>query len=806
MKSLLKKSNLIQLIAVILSVIFAVGAVTYSWYMQDTSTEDLLQLQADGAQVIMFESDVSTAALTGTLYPAKAKKSAYIDGTIPDVPQVIPVRGVLPEYIERAAGVLSFYTNLTYYAEGISDKIRLEILSSTKFKDEPLSRDLQSTGEINTSYQFSFQDFSLSIDETGSWNVANAVFPSDATIYKRENKKYFDKSASYIPLTGDTIVYNNRDVVSEYGEFNNEFITNEGDEVYLHDYQIAYIRNSKKYVQTYASYEPASSDEVIYINKIDEECVDNKIEDVLLTSDLVFYTRSSKNYIEKLSVYNSGNGATDDKAMKTGDVINYISVSSATSPVKPVYIGPVTADYVEYRIGLSSSVRYVVSSAYWETIEGTEDYHKVVRTGDVTNGYLSGGITFDDDSIVFRRKYSGTEYTCVDHINSYVLQTGDKILSYKHINSAKVTTSGSNYFANLVDIRNSVAIDATDRDVIYIDANDFVRWVCVEDVIFSAFLPANLLFANIVKKAESKVLFKTYSYYDPNDEVNFTSEQCLVLDSVSFNDSHTLAKRFVMLTYSLANYDDQEVSTGLYYVDKDVSFRPRTNDEIYYNIYSASEILYNAETENSSVNDLYLQSEDLVFIREAMKYVAKNSDYVAEVDDILLFDEGSAIGQELLTYDNYGYSVNRIGLLDNDTVYLRKGKVYVCTTTYYSTQAGDVSLYSNGVRTTEGEDYIKAAGEGDLVDYYVDNVSLLVNDIVYCRDNKYRFVYKNAENYVPDSLDVMIFNKGYMVVDPQTRFLIKTSIYITTLDQETSRDLIGATIVTLLSIDSPDII
>ena len=44
-----------------------------------------------------------------------------------------------------------------------------------------------------------------------------------------------------------------------------------------------------------------------------------------------------------------------------------------------------------------------------------------------------------------------------------------------------------------------------------------------------------------------------------------------------------------------------------------------------------------------------------------------------------------------------------------------------------------------------------------------------------------------------------------MVVDAHTKFLIKTKMYLTTLDQETSKDLIGATIVASLSIESPDI-
>lgn len=813
MKSLFTKSNLIQLIAVVISIIFAAGVVTYSWYLQETDTEDLLQLQADGAQVIMFEAEVSEAALEGTLYPAKAKKAAYLDGTIPDVPQVIMQGGILPDYIDTPAGIVTFDTNLTYYALGLSGKIRMEILSTVGIKNDPdpTPRNLQSTGEVNASYQFELQDFYLTVEEDGVWNIMSASFPSTSTVFTRGTKKFFERSADYVPLTGDTIVYNNKDVSGEYSVVAaNDFVTTTGDDVRIYDYQVSYIRGGKKYIESYANYQASASDQIIYINKIDSSCTDNKIENVLLTSDLVFYTRAGKNYIEKLSVYNSGLGATDDTALKTSDIINYISVSNAISPVKPVYLGSMASpSYVEYYVTGSFSTRYVASSSYWtSTLEGN-GYTKATWLATETNGYSGNGITFDSNSVVYQRKYSGTTYTCVDHKDSYTPQTGDIILSYSKINAAKVTTSGSDNTANLVDIRNSAAVDVTDRDTIYIDGDEKVRWSLYSDFDFSTVLPENLLFANVVDTATGRVIVENYIYDDPEQpDVTYVANDCLVLNDVSFNDAYTLVKRIDDLNYyNVENAEDfQTVPTTFYHLDKDVSYLPQTLDEIYYNIYAADEILYDPISGRYTVNDLDLYDEDLVYSRSSVRYVVKTADYISDPDDILIYQNASAVGQEILIYDNTGYKANKVGLEADDTVYLRNNRIYVCNTIYYVSQLGDILLYSNGTTTTEGQDYIETADEGEMVDYYVDNVSLLVNDEVYFRDNKFRFIYKLDEAYVPDELDNMIFDSGYMIVDAQTRFLISGSIYLTTLDQETSRDLIGATISLMLSMESPDIV
>lgn len=808
MKSLFTKSNLIQLIAVVMSIIFAAGVVTYSWYMQETDTEDLLQLQADGAQIIMFEAEVSEAALEGTLYPAKAKKSAYIDGTIPEVPQVIASGGILPDYIDTPAGIVTFDTNLTYYALGLSGKIRMEILSSVGIKNDtdPTPRDLQATGEVNASYELALQDFYLSVEEDGIWNIMSASFPTNATIYTRGTKKYFEKAADYLPLTGDGVVYNNKDVSSEYSVIaENDFSTNTGDDVFLYDYQVSYIRGGKKFVESYANYEASASDQIIYIKKIDASCTDNKIEDVLLTDDLVFYTRAGKNYIDKLSVYNSGLGATDDNALKDSDLINYISVSNATSPIKPVYIGTMGSPaYVEYYV-TGATTRYVASSAYWDSTLNGNGYTKAPWTGTTTTGYLSGGITFDSNFVVYERQYSGTKYTCIDHKDSYTPQTGDIILSYSKIDATKVTTIGSDNTANLVDIRNSVAIRDTDRDLIYIDEDDMVRWTLYSDADFSTISPENLLFANIVDTSTGRVLVETYTYYDEIEEQTYTSGDCLVVNSVSFNDAFSLVKRFDDINYVLGE-EIKVVSTPFYHIEKDAYYLPQTLDEIYYNIYVSPQILYEPISGRYTVNDLDLYDDDLVYSRSSIRYVIKSADYISDPDDVLIYENTSAVGQEILTYDNSGYLANKVGLEADDTVYLRNSMIYVCTTTYYVFQSGDIALYSNGTVTSEGLDYIEAAEVGEMVDYYVDNVSLLINDEVYFRDNKYRFIYKIAEGYVPDELDNMIFDSGYMIVDAQTRFLISGSVYLATLDQETSRDLIGATISVMLSMESPDIV
>ncbi|NLT18702.1 MAG: hypothetical protein GXY10_04775 [Clostridiales bacterium] len=811
MKTLFKKSNLIQLVAIVMSIIFAAGVVTYSWYLQDTDTEDVLQLQADGAQVIMFEAEVSEAALEGTLYPAKAKKSAYIDGTIPDNPQVIPIGGLLPDYIDEPAGIVTFDTNLTYYALGLSGKIRMEILSSTKIKDDPLSRDLQTTGEVNASYIFSLQDFYLSVAEDGIWNILSASFPSDGTIYTRGNKKYYEDNTAYIPLTGDSIVYNSKNLSSEYNIVaENDFSTNDGaldPDLRIYEYQVAFLRNGKKYIESYESYEPLESDTVIYINKVDSSCLDNKIENVLLNEDLVFYTRTGKNYIEKLSVYNSGLGATDANAMKTGDIINYINISNTTSPVKPVYLGSsMNPVYYEYYVSGQNSTRYVVSVDYWdEELDGVSGYNKISSwIGNTTDGYLNNGITFDENFVVFEREYSGNTYTCIDHIDSYVPITGDVILSYQYTDSTKVTFDDPSYTANLVDIRNSTEIDETDRDVLYLDENENVVWSLYSDADFSLLSDDTLLFANIVDTTTGRVVVTNYTY-ESEDPLIYTTADILVMNSVSFNDDYTLVKRYDDVEYVYSEEESVNINTPFYHIEKDALYEPQTLDLIYYNIYISNDILYDSESGDYTANDLDLFDEDLIYSRDGVRYIVKEGDYVFDEDDVLLYENGSAVGQELLTYDNSGYLANRIGLESDDTVYFRNGKIYVCTTLYYTSQIGDISLYSDGLVTLEGEEYIIEAEEGDEVDYYVDNVSLLVNDEVYMRNNDFRFIYKDAEAYSPVEGDNMIFDSGYMVADAQTRFMISGSVYITTLDQETSRDLIGATITVMLSMESPDI-
>lgn len=812
MKTLFTKSNLIQLVAIVMSIIFAAGVVTYSWYLQDTDTEDVLQLQADGAQVIMFEAEVSEAALEGTLYPAKAKKSAYIDGSIPDNPQVIPIGGLLPDYIDEPAGIVSFDTNLTYYALGLSGKIRMEILSSTKIKDDPLSRDLQTTGEVNASYIFSLQDFYLSVAEDGIWNILSASFPSDGTIYTRDNKKYYEYTSAYTPLTGDGIVYNSKNLTSEYNVVSeNDFLTNNGvldPDLRVYNYQVAFLRNGKKYIESYASYQPLENDTIIYINKVDASCSDNKIENVLLNEELVFYSRAGKNYIEKLSVYNSGQGETDSNAMKTGDVIYYISIETQTSPIEPVYIGSMAnPSYVEYYLSGASSTRYVVSSDYWDSeLDGVSGYNKVAWTGQTTDGYTGNGISFDNNFVVYQREYSSTTYTCIDHIDSYAPLTGDIILNYQKIDSTKVTFSDPNYTANLVDIRNSTEIDVTDRDLLYVDENENIVWSLYSDADFSLFSDDTLLFANIVDTTTGRIVVKNYTYESGGDEpLTYTTADILVMNSVSFNDSYTLVKRFDEVEYVYSEVETLDISTPFYHIEKDALYEPQTLDLIYYNIYVADDVMYDSGSGEYTVNDLDLFDDDFIYSRDGVRYIVKEGDYIPVEDDIIIYENGSAVGQELLTYDNSGYSANKIALESDDTVYLRNGKIYVCTTLYYSSQIGDISLYEDGLVTLEGEDYIIEAEEGDIVDYYVDNVSLLVNDEVYVRDNDFRFIYKDAESYSPIEGDNMIFDSGYMVADAQTRFMISGSVYITTLDQETSRDLIGATITLMLSMESPDI-
>ena len=826
MKKVLIKTNLIPLIFIFVALIFVSGVLSYAWYIVSTDTEDTLHLQADGAQIIMFEAEVSASAIEGTLYPARATKEAYINGTIPQVPQVIADgEGVLPSYLKRAAGIATFGTNLTYEAEQHAGRIRLDVNATATIKNGPSSRNLINTNELAVDYQFQIQEFALTLDEDGMFNIRGVSFPENSTIYRRGTKNFYSKISEYVPATGDRIIYNNKDDVTTYNVLSGARYV---DNVNIYDYQIAYIRDGKRRVESYEGYIPASGDNVLYVKKEDPSVIitqsENKyVENMPLNDGLVFFTRSGKNRIESLSVYNSGS-STDPKAMKTGDKILFMMhddglQSYVNSTIDGVYRGMgMNQAFVSYRKGSAfSGPIYMVNKSYYDANYagyGSEYY----QTG---SGLTIDGVTLNDgvnlvNHVVFYRTYNNTSRLCVDELNAYTPQTGDIIRYYKYYDATKVgfTTGegGDKYTANRTDLiyTNDASWGETSNDVIYKNSNGEISLADVNN--FDILLLGNMDNIYYIKKLD-KTNVTTYQY----TQDTHTSGLYYRLNNVCI-DGFSLIKRKEEVV--LTKYQEDDILTEQVFtmVERTNSYVAAAGDIICYQVYRPdgkvydliTEVTVDEETGRLSISLLHLVSgEDIIYKRDLVLYVAKIDDYIPEPDDELVFNaNGDPIGENLMRFNGKEFIVDNVGLKTDDMVYLRNKKVRVVRSMNYSSESGDIILFDPSVPsdpiTTEGEAYIKTAPAGAEVGYYVNNVRLHSTDIAFFRESKYIFIYQEHDDLSTVTGD-KIYDLGYMVVDAHTKFLIKTKMYLTTLDQETSKDLIGATIVASLSIESPDI-
>jgi len=800
------------------------GVLTYAWYIIATDTEDILHLQADGAQIIMFEAEVSESAIEGNLYPARATKEAYINGTIPNKPQVIADdEGVLPSYIKRAAGIASFGTNLTYEAEQHAGRIRLSINATATLKDGPSSRNLINTNELAVDYQFQIQEFALTVDENGLFHIRGVSFPENSTIYRRDGKNYYSKINDYLPETGDMIVYNNKDDDTTYNLLSGERFV---DNVNIYDYQIAYMRGGKRRVESYAGYIPNSGDDILYVKKEDASVVENDsfgkyVSNIPLNDSWVFYTRSGKNRIESLSVYNSGI-TTDPRAMKTGDTILYMMCddeqqSYVNSTIDGVYLGPGgNPAYIAYRRSMSpSDPKYVVNKAYYYANYSGPGYYQVPSTQTIDGVTLNDGVN-PANHVVFTRIYNNTPRLCVDELNAYTPQTGDVIRYYKYYDATKVTKTtgagGDSYKAIRTDlaITNNASWGDLSDDVVYKNSDEDIVLTNIND--FDILLLSdmnNIYYINVLDQA----VVSTHKY----TLGSFESDLYYRLNNVCI-DGYSLIKR----NEEVVLRDDQENSTStaqvFIMVEATKKYVAKQGDIICYQVYLPSGKIFDVDTEITkdevtgrlSISLLQLISgEDIVYKRDGILYVAKYDDYTPETGDDLIFDNnGDPVGENHLRFDGKDFIADNVGIKADDMVYLRSNKVRIVREPNYSSEPDDIILFdpSNPTNpiTSAGVPYIKTAPDGSEVTYYVNNVFLYNTYIAIFRESKFIFVYQEHDNISGVQGDI-IFNKGYMVVDAHTKFLIKTKMYLTTLDQETAKDLIGATIVLSLAVESPDI-
>lgn len=170
-----KKKLVVIIIVTVLTVALSLSALSYSWFVQQVVLERSHIFPATGFEILQFESEVSQSAQEGKLYPATLKRSYFQDGFDLDYYNydVIPRDGILPEYVEKAAGQVNFKVDLSYWSgleslENAYQSIKIE--QSIKLKEAGVggktNRDFSKTGEIALSIGFKEHDKSIFISES----------------------------------------------------------------------------------------------------------------------------------------------------------------------------------------------------------------------------------------------------------------------------------------------------------------------------------------------------------------------------------------------------------------------------------------------------------------------------------------------------------------------------------------------------------------------------------------------------------------------------------------------------------------